>query len=148
MQNTATASGQDPAGNTITDDSDSANAGDDSGADNDPTNTALPRAPLWTIDKSTTSTPSAAGQTLIYNFALTNTGNTSIEAITVADAKCVGGVAILDPSTDLGSDNVLSPAGINNSPAPEQWLYPCVSIPVTQAEICLLYTSPSPRDRG
>ena len=135
VQNTATASGQDPAGNTITDDSDSANAGDDSGADNDPTNTALPRAPLWTIDKSTTSTPSAAGQTLIYNFALTNTGNTSIEAITVADAKCVGGVAILDPSTDLGSDNVLSPAGINNSPAPEQWLYSCVSIPVTQAEI-------------
>ena len=135
VQNTASASGQDPSGATTEDDSDSDNGGDDTGADNDPTNTPLPRTPSWEIDKSTTSLPTAAGQTLNYSFLLTNTGNTSITAITVADDKCLGGVAVLDSSTDIGSDLVLSPAGAASVPAAEQWTYNCTSIPVTQLEI-------------
>jgi len=135
VQNTATASGQDPSGETTEDISDSANSGDDNGTDGDPTNTPLPRTPSWTIDKSTASVPTSVGDTLIYDFVLSNTGNTSINAITVADAKCVGGLATLDLSTDIGADGVLSPAGLAGSPAAEQWSYSCVSIPVTQAEI-------------
>jgi len=135
VQNTATAAGQDPSGATTEDDSDSGNAGDDTGADNDPTNTPLPQTPSWEIAKSTVSTPTAVGDTLIYDFVVTNTGNTSINTVTVADAKCVGGIAALDVSSDIGSDGVLSPAGFGNSPSAEQWTYSCVSIPVTQAEI-------------
>ncbi len=135
VQNTAVAAGQDPAGNTVDDTSDSGNSGDDTGADNDPTNTALPRTPSWVIDKSTTSVPTAAGDLLTYNFLLTNTGNTSISAVTVSDAKCVGGVAVLDASTDINSDSVLTPAGAAGVPAAEQWSYSCTSIPVTQTEI-------------
>jgi len=135
VQNTATASGQDPSGETTEDDSDSGNPGNDTGADDDPTNTTLPRAPAWTIEKSTTSIPTAVGDTLTYSFVLSNTGNTSISAITVSDAKCVGGVAILDASTDINADGILSPAGAGGSPAAEQWTYSCESIPVTQGEI-------------
>ena len=129
VQNTAVASGQDPAGGTVQDTSGSA-------ADNDdPTDTALPRAPAWTINKSTNSIPSFVGDTLVYDFIVTNTGNTSITPTSVNDARCVGGVATLDPSSDAGADGVITPAGLNGSPAPEQWVYSCVSIPVTQAEI-------------
>jgi len=135
VQNTATGSGQDPAGDTTEDDSDSGNPGDDTGNDDDPTNTALPRNPNWMIEKSTVSVPAAAGDTLNYTFILTNLGNTTISAITVSDAKCVGGVANLDPLTDLASDNVLSPAGAAGVPAAESWTYTCVSIPVTQDEM-------------
>lgn len=135
VQNTATGSGQDPAGDTTDDDSDTDNPGDGGAGGDDPTNTTLPRNPDWEIDKSTTSVPMAAGDTLTYNFLLTNTGNTSISGITVTDAKCMGGVATLDSATDLGADNILSPAGAAGVPAAESWTYSCVSIPVTQDEM-------------
>jgi len=135
VQNTAVGSGQDPGGNTTDDDSDSDNPGDDTGGNDDPTNTPLPRTPNWMIEKSTTSVPTAAGDTLDYDFVVTNTGNTSITGVTISDTKCVGGVATFDASSDVGSDLVLSPAGAAGVPAAEQWVYSCVSIPVTQAEM-------------
>jgi len=135
VQNTANGSGQDPAGNPVDDDSDSGNIGDGGTGGADPTNTPLPRTPNWLIDKSTTSVPTAAGQTLDYTFVLTNTGNTTISGVTVADAKCVGGFANLDTATDVGSDNVLTPAGAFGVPLAESWTYTCTSIPVTQAEM-------------
>ncbi len=129
VQNTAVASGQDPSGAPVEDTSGTA-------ADNDvPTDTLLPRTPAWTIDKSTLSVPTNVGDTLVYNFLVTNTGNTSITPERVVDDKCVGGEATLDQSSDLGSDGLLSPPELAGSPAPEQWRYSCVSIPVTQAEI-------------
>ncbi len=135
VQNTANGSGQDPAGGSVDDDSDTGNAGDGGADDDDPTNTLLPRNPGWVVDKSTTSVPTAAGQTLDYSFVLSNTGNTTISGITVADGKCVGGFASLDTSTDIGSDNLLSPAGVAGVPAAESWTYSCTSIPVTQDEM-------------
>ena len=135
VQNTANGSGQDPAGGPVDDDSDTGNVGDGGAGDDDPTNTLLPRNPSWLIDKSTTSVPTAAGQTLDYSFVLSNNGNTTISGVSVADAKCVGGFAILDASTDIGSDNLLSPAGVAGVPAAESWTYSCTSIPVTQDEM-------------
>ena len=135
VPNSAQATGQDPANNPVQDTSDSSNAGDDTTADNDPTNTALPRTPSWTIDKSTTSVPQAVGDTLEYQFILSNTGNTTISAITVNDAKCVGGTATLDTASDLGADGILSPAGAGGVPAAEQWTYQCTSVGVTQQEL-------------
>lgn len=135
IQNMAVGSGQAPDGSSVSDDSDSGNAGDDTGGGSDPTNTALPRTPNWMVEKSTTSVPMTVGDTLNYRFVVTNLGNTSISAVTVNDAKCVGGTATLDVATDVGSDNVLSPTSASGVPAAEQWTYNCVSIAVTQSEI-------------
>jgi len=137
VQNTASATGQDPAGGDVQDTSDSANPGDDPvGGDtgNDPTNTPLNRIASFTVDKATNSAPTQAGDTLVYNFTLRNTGNVSITDPQVNDAKCI------DPATptpsngdadlisgDINSDNVLTPN--------EVWVLSCTSIDVTQTEV-------------
>ncbi|MGO4780267.1 DUF11 domain-containing protein, partial [Lysobacter sp. 2RAB21] len=43
--------------------------------------------PSWTLDKATTSTPTRAGDTVTYTFSVTNTGNVTINSITVTDPK-------------------------------------------------------------
>jgi len=85
------ATGQDPAGNDVSDTSDSSNPGDDpDGGDtgNDPTNTALNRVGSFTVEKATNSVPTQVGDTLVYNFTLRNTGNVSISNPLIDDAKC------------------------------------------------------------
>ncbi len=57
VANTATASGQTPSAATVTDDSDSLNPGDDTGADNDPTITPLPDAVIDAVDNDFTGSP-------------------------------------------------------------------------------------------
>jgi len=137
VQNTAMATGQDPAGNDVSDTSDSSNPGDDpDGGDtgNDPTNTALNRVGSFTVEKATNSVPTQVGDTLVYNFTLRNTGNVSISNPLIDDAKCE------DPATptpsngdadlisgDINSDNILTPN--------EVWVLSCNSIAVTQPEI-------------
>ena len=54
----------------------------------DPTTYLTPPMPSWTLDKTTSSTPTEAGQTLEYQFVLTNTGNVTISAIALSDPKC------------------------------------------------------------
>ena len=136
VQNTATASGSDPAGNPVSDTSDSANPNDAGElADDDPTNTPLAGAPLWEVVKSTISVPSSADETLDYRFDITNTGNVTIGSVNVLDAKCAAPGPVLDPATDIGSDLLISPAGLGDSPPAEVWVYTCMSIPVTQQEI-------------
>lgn len=128
VQNTALATAQDPAGSDVVDNSDSANAADLPGAgDDDPTNTPLLQSPSWMVDKSTSSTPATAGDTLLYNFVITNTGNVSISSIAVIDPKCAT-IPVLDGG-DIDNNNVLSPTEI--------WSYSCTSIGVTQAEVNL-----------
>ncbi len=134
VQNTAQAQGQDPGGITVIDDSDSGNAGDDTGAGNDPTNTELSRTPNWIVEKSTTSTPSSLAETLDYEFLITNTGNVSINTVNVIDPKCQTAPSLV-AATDLGGDNVLSPAGDGGSPSAEQWLYTCTSMALIQGDL-------------
>lgn len=137
VQNTATASGQTPGGIPVMDTSDSTNPNDSGDlGPNDPTNTLLAGAPLWDVVKSTTSVPTAAGDTLDYMFVITNTGNTSISGVMVNDAKCaIATPPVLTASTDLGADGILTPAGVGGVPAAESWTYTCTSIPVTQTEM-------------
>ncbi|WP_229802122.1 beta strand repeat-containing protein [Paramylibacter ulvae] len=84
------------------------------------------QTPTWTVDKATTSVPTAEGDTLDYTFDVENTGNVSISAISLTDAKCATGPNLVS-SSDIDGDGVLSPDEI--------WNYTCTSIPVTQAEV-------------
>ena len=111
VANIATAGGQDPAGETVEDD-----ASED---------TPLAQISSWTVDKSTTSTPSVAGDTLVYQFVVENTGNVDISGVIVNDAKCAAAPVLI--SGDVGADLILSP--------PEIWTFECTSIGVTQAEV-------------
>ena len=69
VQNSAVGSGAAPSGATISDTSDSANPADGVN-DDDPTNTPLAQFSSWTVDKSTSSLPTNAGDTLIYDFVV------------------------------------------------------------------------------
>ena len=66
VQNTAVGAGEDPAGGPVTDDSDSINPGDDTGADDDPTNTPIPQSPQLATTKGSNasglSVPTAVGR--------------------------------------------------------------------------------------
>ena len=84
--------------------------------------------PNWELLKTTDSSPKFAEDTLEYDFSLQNTGNVTISAITLSDAKCSVGPT-LDLSSDINSDSLLSPSEI--------WTYSCTSIPVTQEEVDL-----------
>ena len=81
--------------------------------------------PDWTLDKSTSSAPTQAGQTLTYSFELANTGNVAIDNVNLSDPKCSSGPSLL--SGDVNNNNVLDVG--------ETWTFSCVSIAVTQAEV-------------
>ena len=86
-------------------------------------NIAITPSPAWTLNKTSSSTPSVAGNSANYSFSLDNTGNVSISAVTLTDAQC--NVA---PTLNSGDD------GDNILEVTETWIYLC-SHTVTQAEV-------------
>ncbi|WP_298329086.1 gliding motility-associated C-terminal domain-containing protein [uncultured Dokdonia sp.] len=86
--NEAVASGEDPNGNTVSDDSDSGNPADDSGAGDDDTVTPLPSSSELTLVKS--STFDAATNSITYTYTVENTGNTTVNDITIAETTFTG----------------------------------------------------------
>ena len=92
------------------------------------------RSPSWTVAKSTTSTPTSLGDTLDYQFVVTNTGNVSISGVSIVDNKCQA-TPTLDATSDIGSDGIISPAGAGGAPSAEQWIYTCTSIGIVQSEL-------------
>ena len=113
VDNTVSLSGNEPDGSVVT-------------PVTDLLQTPVTPNPSWTLAKSTASTPAMAGDTLNYDFLVTNTGNVSITGVSIADAKCAA-APVLTAGTDLLADSVLSPS--------EAWGFTCTSIAVTQAEI-------------
>ncbi|MEL6523347.1 MAG: hypothetical protein AAFQ66_20405, partial [Pseudomonadota bacterium] len=111
VDNTATASG-DPAAGSLT-------------PAVDTLSTPISPAPSFSLEKSTSSTPTAANDTLIYSFSLENTGNVSILSPAIADPKCAAAPTL--QSEDLTSDGVLEVG--------ETQIYTCTSIAVTQDEV-------------
>ncbi|MDB4512333.1 DUF11 domain-containing protein, partial [Arenicella sp.] len=111
VNNMATGGGQDPAG--------------DSREDDASVDTPLTQTSSWTVNKSTTSTPSVAGDSLVYQFVVDNTGNVDITDVSVSDAKCAAAPVLV--SGDIAADSVLSPT--------ETWVFACTSIAVTQMEV-------------
>ncbi|WP_379952735.1 gliding motility-associated C-terminal domain-containing protein [Dokdonia sp. R78006] len=86
--NEAVASGEDPNGNTVSDDSDSGNPADESGAGDDDTVTPLPSSSELTLVKS--STFNAATNSITYTYIVENTGNTTVNDITIAETTFTG----------------------------------------------------------
>ncbi|MCF6320797.1 MAG: hypothetical protein L3J32_03405, partial [Rhizobiaceae bacterium] len=111
IDNTGTASGSTPQGNPITDTGTSTIIG--------------PAAsPSWTLAKTSTSTPTAAGQMAAYSFTLQNTGDISINSVTLTDAKC-------DAPPVLSSGDF---APLGQLDVSETWVYSCLST-VSQADV-------------
>ncbi|WP_152973231.1 DUF7507 domain-containing protein, partial [Lacinutrix mariniflava] len=110
VTNEASTNGTDPSGAAVTDASDSGNAGDDTGNDNDPTNTYIPQDASMNLDKTGILVDGGdglqAGDTIDYSFTLTNTGNTTITNVSLND-PLLGGTIAGPVSGDINIDTVL-----------------------------------------
>ena len=81
--------------------------------------------PSFTVEKSTASTPTAAGDTLTYTFDVNNTGNVTLTDIILTDAKCAAAPILTSGDTD----------GDTELDVGETHVYSCTSIAVTQTEM-------------
>ncbi|MEO8477005.1 MAG: hypothetical protein ABI572_08140, partial [Actinomycetota bacterium] len=100
-------------------------------SDPDPTDNSatdvdlIPTAAIDVAISSSTASVGTGGQVVAYTFTVTNTGNQTLNAITVADAQCDAGT-LSYVSGDANSDSKLQ--------LTETWIYTCERT-VTQAEV-------------
>jgi len=132
LSNTATATANDPAGNTVEDVSNNGAGGGD-----DPTTTPINANPSLEVLKPVTSTLPAVpkpNDIVTFEIEVENTGNVTLTAPVLTDTiSPVGGVAItpnpvpvLVPSSDTNGDGDLD--------VDETWIY-TLDYPLTQADI-------------
>jgi uncharacterized repeat protein (TIGR01451 family) len=100
VSNTATAAAKDPKGNDVSDISGATET------DDLPTQTSIPPSPGMTLVKTAVpvslTTPTKVGDVITYNFAITNTGNVTLNSISVSDPK-------INPSNLTCATNSLAP---------------------------------------
>jgi CshA-type fibril repeat protein len=86
------------------------------------------QCPAMEVNKSTTSTPRAAGDTLVYTFEVINISTPSaleVNDVTVTDPNCATTPTLV--SATVTADTTLQ--------AGETQVYTCTSVPVTQAQV-------------
>ncbi len=92
VTNQAVATGQDPAGNDVVDDSDSGNPADDTGGNDDPTQTPINSDPCIEIIKSSSYDLGAdgvasVGDIINYTYEVINCGNVRLAAVAVTELQ-------------------------------------------------------------
>jgi len=107
VTNEAQANGTDPSGANVNDDSDSGNPGDDTGADNDATTTAIPAMPELTLVKTSTYVDNAptgldVNDEINYVYTVENTGNVTVNDVTVAETTFTGTGVTPTPLYSMG----------------------------------------------
>lgn len=106
--NSATATAEDPRGDSVQD------VSDDAGPGADPTAVALSRVPGIETAKTVLNTPAIAGDTVQFEITATNTGNVTLTGVAVTDDRLTrpdGGVLILTTGPDFVSSNRGSSVG-------------------------------------
>ncbi len=110
VENSATATGEDPDGNPVTDVSDAGDetvetpdgAGNtDSDPTNDPTVTTITQTSDMTVTKTVNVTGSALGDVISYIILVKNTGNTTLTNIVVTDDNADAGSIMGSPISSL-----------------------------------------------
>ncbi len=116
VSNQAMAEGEDPSGNPVMDDSDDPTTTDP----DDSTVTGIPQFASLTIEKSTTNSfYTNLGDLIVYEIVVTNTGNISLNGITVTDANAqitsASTIPVLVPgdSVTLTAEHVVVQADID-----------------------------------
>ena len=105
--NSATATGQDPSGNDVTDVSDSGNPADETGAGDDETVTPIDPTPGITLVKSSQALGTEVGDTIVYTFEVTNTGNVSVSGVVINDATIgVTNLAVVPSTLGAGETGI------------------------------------------
>jgi uncharacterized repeat protein (TIGR01451 family) len=144
LQNTATASGDDPSGTPTSDDSDSGNSGDDTGGGDDPTSLTPPATmPELTLVKAADDTTDVVvGQTVTYSYTIENTGDVNVSDITVTDqhtsAAGTSALPVSDETGDTGNSSSSVDASVDGSwdvLAPGDTVTFTATYTVTQADI-------------
>ncbi len=137
VTNQATATGQDPNGQDVTDDSDDPTTTDHDNnpntpdTNNDPTITELEQNPSIELTKTATVNDADnnginAGDTITYNFTVTNTGNTALTNITITDplVTVTGTIPTLTPgasdSTTFTATYTITQTDIDNGTVTNQ----------------------------
>ena len=133
VSNTATASGKDPANNTVSDQSDNGND-TDGNTTNDPTATNIVASPALDTVKTASISGSAVGDVINYTITVRNVGNVTLSGITVADTMtdAKGGALTLTsgPTFSTGTNGATAA-----SLPPGETLTYTASFTITQATI-------------
>ena len=132
ITNTVTVTGTAPDGTTLTDVSDSDGPGSDGDGDgdfgNDPTVVPLTQAPgmtvLKTADTSGLSDPALPGETVAFTITVANTGNLTLDTVTLSDVLTRLDTASTPLVLTTGPDLVSGDAGVAGVlEAGETWTY-------------------------
>ncbi|RQP13817.1 MAG: DUF11 domain-containing protein, partial [Parapedobacter sp.] len=125
VSNQATAAGDDPDGDPVTEDSDDPGTPDP----NDPTDTDVVQTPELTVTKTITSAGpyNAVGDVITYDIIVTNTGNVTIDNIVLTDANAdipagEENIGTLDPteSATITVTHTVTQTDLNNGSVSNQ----------------------------